>query len=263
MSELQALCNTLSAIDQDIMGAAQQLQQHAQRCAKAAQYAASTVRNEDGTTNPGATHAANALNVAARAAGQAAQLLAQAAQQGQAFVARTVANGSGGGAGGAGSSGSVGDSAGGLQQADIAAIQDYTGTGYLKMNAMLRGEIPLDASIAERVVAMSSALKKLPDYQGLVVRGTNLSEDVLSKYVPGNDVCEHAFTSYDKLKGFSGNVQFHVESKTGKDISGYSIWGPADGGHEREVLFDRSTKFRVTFHGILEDGTHNIYLEEV
>lgn len=100
MSELQALCSTLSAIDQDIMGTAQQLQQHAQRCARAAQYAASTVRNEDGTTNPGATHAANALNVAARAASQAAQLLAQAAHQGQAFVARTVA----GSTNGAGSS---------------------------------------------------------------------------------------------------------------------------------------------------------------
>ena len=90
MSDLEELCETLSAVDHDIVSMAQALHHHAQVCSRGAQYAASAVRNEDGTTNHAASHAASALSAAARSVGQAAALLNQAALQGQGFVARTV-----------------------------------------------------------------------------------------------------------------------------------------------------------------------------
>lgn len=82
----------------------------------------------------------------------------------------------------------------GWTDADSTALSDYTGSGFKDLNAGLR-EGHLTADQQARVDSIDSALSKLPDYQGTVVRGTKLPPEVLAKYQEGATVTEDAFTS--------------------------------------------------------------------
>lgn len=95
---------------------------------------------------------------------------------------------------------------------------------------------------------MNQALGKLPDHQGPVVRHTNLPEQELARYQPGQTVVETGFTSTTKNPNgasalFEGgsNVEFQIISKTGKDVSGLS-----KSPEEMEVLFRSGTPFACT-----------------
>ncbi len=96
----------------------------------------------------------------------------------------------------------------------------------------------MDASQQARVEALNRALEKLPPHIGPVFRGTDLPADVLARYQPDAVVTERAFlsTSMDpavaQSSAFAGNVEFRILSKTGRDISSFSLF-PS----EQEVLF--------------------------
>lgn len=128
---------------------------------------------------------------------------------------------------------------------DLGAFADYTGPGYHDLNNALRSGL-MDASQQARVQALQNALAKLPPYRGPVIRGTNLPPEVLARYRPGEVVTEHAFLSTSTHTGvarsptFGGNVEFRILSKTGRDISSFSVL-PG----EHEVLFPAGTKFYV------------------
>ncbi len=102
----------------------------------------------------------------------------------------------------------------------------------------------MDASQQARVDALNQALEKLPPYNGPVVRGTDLPPDVLAQYQPGAVVTESAFfsTSMDpavaQSTAFAGNVEFRILSRTGRDISSFSMF-PS----EQEVLFPTGVRF--------------------
>lgn len=132
-----------------------------------------------------------------------------------------------------------------LDADDLGALADYTGPGYQDLNSALRSGL-VDASQQVRVQALKNALAKLPPYQGPVIRGTNLPPEVLDRYRPGEVITEDAFLSTSTDTGvarspsFVGNVEFRILSKTGRDISPFSVF-PG----EREVLFTAGTKFYV------------------
>ena len=104
----------------------------------------------------------------------------------------------------------------------------------------------MDASQQARVEALNHALEKLPPHVGPVVRGTDLPPDVIAQYQPDAVVTERAFLSTSLEPGiaqstaFSGNVEFRILSKTGRDISSFSTF-PS----EREVLFPAGVPFYV------------------
>ncbi|MEM6104971.1 ADP-ribosyltransferase [Mycobacterium sp. 050272] len=105
----------------------------------------------------------------------------------------------------------------------------------------------MDASIQARVDAVNRALDKLPIYDGVGVRGTNVPPEVLERYQPGRVVSESAFvsTSTDpaaaRSPAFPGNTEFRILStSTGRDISAYSVH-PG----ERELLFPSGSKFYI------------------
>ncbi len=133
-----------------------------------------------------------------------------------------------------------------LHTDDLGALADYTGPGYLDLNNALRGG-EVDASQLARIEAVKTALAKLPPYEGPVIRGTNLPPEVLARYQPGEVITEDAFLSTTTNAGvarsptFMGNVEFRILSKTGRDISPFSIF-PG----EREILFPPGTKFYVS-----------------
>jgi ADP-ribosyltransferase exoenzyme len=127
----------------------------------------------------------------------------------------------------------------------LSALADYTGPGHEDLNDALRNET-VDASQQARVDALNRALDKLPPYEGPVVRGTDLPPDVLAQYQPGAAVTEPAFFSTSmnpavpQSTAFAGNVEFRVLSRTGRDISSFSMFPT-----EQEVLFPTGVTFYV------------------
>jgi hypothetical protein len=132
-----------------------------------------------------------------------------------------------------------------LTSEHLSALADYTGPGHEDLNDALRNET-VDASQQARVDALNRALDKLPPYEGPVVRGTDLPPDVLAQYQPGAAVTEPAFFSTSinpavpQSTAFAGNVEFRVLSRTGRDISSFSMFPT-----EQEVLFPTGVTFYV------------------
>ncbi|MCW2658980.1 MAG: hypothetical protein JWP83_132 [Mycobacterium sp.] len=132
-----------------------------------------------------------------------------------------------------------------LRPHDLSALANYTGFGFRDLNDALRSNA-VDASHHARIEAIKNALQKLPTYRGPVVRGTDLSPDVLAQYRPGEVITEKAFVSTTtnpavaRSTAFSGNVEFRIVSFTGRDVSSVSMF-PG----EREILFPPGTHFFV------------------
>jgi hypothetical protein len=132
-----------------------------------------------------------------------------------------------------------------LAPAELSALADYTGLGYEDLNNALRSG-GMDASQQARIDAVNQALDKLPAHEGPVFRGTNLPPEVLAQYQPGAIVTESGFlsTSTDltvaQSEAFAGNVEFRILSKSGRDVSSFSVIPT-----EQEVLFRTNVPFYV------------------
>lgn len=258
VSELSDLCDTLMAINHDVMSMAAALAGRTQRLGQAAGLAAAATSGAE-ANGALAREAVMSLNAASRAVGQAAELLNHSARVGASFVARTVAVSSAAAATPGGFGGGAPAAVAPLTDADRSALRDYTGAGFRDMNGALRGDRPMTPVIEDRAHAVSAALAKLPDFDGDVVRGATLDSSQLAPYERGAVVSEPAFTSSDKEVPFAGNTVFVLTSKHGKDVSEFSLLN----GTENEVLFDRSTRFYVAEHEVRPDGKHYIRMEEM
>ncbi len=132
---------------------------------------------------------------------------------------------------------------GALTADDLLALADYTDNGYEDLNGALRSGT-VNGSQQARIEALNTALEKLPHYEGIVVRGTDLSPRVLAEYEAGMIVTEDGFTSTTTSRAvateFGDNVLFKVFSVTGRDISSMSVLP-----HEQEVLFPSGSRFYV------------------
>ncbi len=94
MSEIEALCNALNAINADILRTSQELHTKAQAYRRSSAQAAAAARTAQGEAGAALARAAAALSAASQHCGRAAQSLVEASNEGQAFVRRTVgANG--------------------------------------------------------------------------------------------------------------------------------------------------------------------------
>lgn len=178
------------------------------------------------------------LYAAAQALNDVERLLDDFDKQADAFAKRLV----GDSAAGTVAPSAQGDSDGiELNEVDLAALADYTGSGYRQINSELRGG-EMSADVEERADRLSAALKKLPDHRGDVFRGTTLTSEQIALYKPGQFTKEAAFTSTsaDRSQAFKGNVLFFISSNSGKDVSGFSKQPD-----ESEVLFDRGATFYV------------------
>lgn len=133
-----------------------------------------------------------------------------------------------------------------LTDKDKQAINAYTGIDNQFLNGALRNpDVPMDDYMRARVDDLNQALGKLPNYEGPVVRHTDLPDDVLARYVPGERVTEQGFTStsraIDGSPHHNGNpVEFQIMSSTGKEVTQYS-----KNPEELEVLFQSGTPFHV------------------
>lgn len=172
-----------------------------------------------------------------------------------------------------------------MTKAELASLRVYTQTSFDHMNTYLRTDKDSDAiykidimksggeyrpkyqlendTIAD-IRMTTSALNKLPDFVGTVLRGTKIpknmsSSDIENMYKIGSTITEKSFTSTSSSsdRKFRGELQYVIESKTGKDISDIS-----DSRQEKEILFRPNTNFNVTGFKKSDSG-YEIRLEEV
>lgn len=130
-----------------------------------------------------------------------------------------------------------------LDPVGATAVSIYSSQAYDVINKELRSGKPPSQGTAEVVKAAVDFMAKLPDFQGLVCRGggSGWQTAAMQKYVVDTVVTEDSFTSSSPDCGFEGSIQFIIESRHGKEVSGLSIC-PGDG---REVLFPPGTQFKV------------------
>jgi hypothetical protein len=131
----------------------------------------------------------------------------------------------------------------GLAAADVAALQDYSGAGYVEINGSLRKN-EFTESAQDRVVAVVRALDKMPKHQkGKVYRGTYLPTDD-TRFVVGGEFQDSAFlsTSKSREQAFDKPYLFIIhKSWTGVDIMKQTVLR-----REQEVLFPPGTRFLIT-----------------
>ncbi len=134
----------------------------------------------------------------------------------------------------------------GLSDPEVTARYAYTTSdstwGYRPLNASLRSmDRQRWAAVANYRDTLNAALAKLPDYSGIVRRGTTLSAREIAEYVEGSIITERAFTSASVGRAaFGGSVHFLIHSRHGKRIQQWSAFRG-----EREILFAAGTRFRV------------------
>jgi hypothetical protein len=135
-----------------------------------------------------------------------------------------------------------------LQNVEASAISFYATDIYSPVNAALRSRDP--SKIEEwypAIATISSGLRKLEKFQGLVYRGATLSEAKIDPYVDAlnlqEPIQELAFmsTSYEEQGSFKKEVRFLVRSHSAAKIERFSRYA-----YEKEALFAPGTWFRVT-----------------
>lgn len=134
-----------------------------------------------------------------------------------------------------------------IPMADLVAIRGYTGGDfYVEMNKALRDGDPAGlAKYDGHIKTLTSGLSQLDSYRGKVTRGIGVGSEsmpsVLERYKPGAEITEPHFVSSGAGNDFMGNVQFTINSTSGKMVKFVSR-----NPKENEVLFPPNSTFKVT-----------------
>lgn len=143
-----------------------------------------------------------------------------------------------------------------LTRREIMALETYTGTGSPEINAALREGRGMD--FRHDIDDLRSALRKLPDYRGIVYRHIDLPEEILVEYQKGAVIKELGFmsTSTRPYALKKGNVHMVMASFNGKSVKNYS----AD-PDEEEFLFLDGTSYQLhTRNDRIEQGRLHSYI---
>ena len=157
------------------------------------------------------------------------------------------------------------------------ALEAYTAEDYKVINAALRdGKVADLSALHQNVLSnTSSALTRLPAYDGNVYRGMQFKPAELDKFIAnakraqegGEPIHMPSFTSTatDRkiAEGFTpggdkGGVIMEMKSKSGRVVDGISEYPEED-----EVLFNRGAKFKVTGFSTDDRGRPVVHMEEV
>ncbi|MDR1652242.1 MAG: ADP-ribosyltransferase [Prevotellaceae bacterium] len=158
-----------------------------------------------------------------------------------------------------------------IENTELAAIHHYTKTGgnYRQLNKQLDKGTLTDFNSAAATL-ISKGLEKLPKIEGTIYRGVIMKRKDFDRiYANASEVTHKIFTS--STQSFGTAVQFAahktpkksevqiifiIRSENGRDISKISefngIFAP---DNQKEVLFDKNTKFRITKQETDKGGT--------
>ncbi len=153
------------------------------------------------------------------------------------------------------------------------SITKYTGSYYPRINQYLRGQRKqIDIETSSVIEGISRYIELSDKYVGTSYRGIVADRrmfDNLKSLKKGDDFIEKGFmsTSIERLvaddfaDGVEYKVIFEIKGKNGVDISVIS-----DMQEEREVLFNKSSKFRITKIKVTDKnkfGNIHISMEEI
>lgn len=130
----------------------------------------------------------------------------------------------------------------GLNQAEIISIMGYTHIHGFIQKHLYQAKNASSQHVAEQINYMLAGLKKLPDYQGQVIRRVSLYDDIAT-LKKGDIFSSKAFmsTTFDNDDVFSGReVRMILTVKTGKRIDWLSLKP-----YQKEVLIMPNTAFEV------------------
>lgn len=155
----------------------------------------------------------------------------------------------------------------------IESVVKYTGSFYPRINQYLRGQRKqLDDETFSVINGISKYISLSDKYIGTSYRGITADRtmfDKLKSLKKGEDYIENGFmsTSADKLvaedfaDGTEYKIFFEIKGKNGVDISSIS-----DMQEEKEILFNKSSKFKITKIKVVDKKTFGnlyIYMEEI
>ncbi len=141
------------------------------------------------------------------------------------------------------------------------SINKYISSDFYVINEKLRKGIELSKDDIKLVNNLDSALDKLPNYNGLISRSLELSEEDLKEFLEvhqeGKKVTYPAYTSTTcgEKYNYNSNVELYIYSQNGKNMLKYNL-------NEREILYKRDSNFKVKEVEHL-NGTYHIMLEEI
>jgi hypothetical protein len=139
-----------------------------------------------------------------------------------------------------------------LDDYEKAVIYKYTNDGYESLNEYLR--VHNGQNTNQLGIFLETALRKLPDYLGVVFRGVHLSRHEINRYqnaqLTNSQICEISFLSasisFTIANSVPGiNCLFVLNSKKGKAIEKIAKFRLYNPPNEQEVLFLCSTEFRI------------------
>ena len=151
------------------------------------------------------------------------------------------------------------------------SIRLYTGNAYDEINSFLRGTEPelgfrrTPEELGQISDNISTGLDRLPPYEGVTYRGTNLPDHILDDITPGGRYSDPAFSSTSESTSVAqqfrgdGNSMFHIDGNSGRDIQHISVYDKT----EAEVLFDKAHEFTVVDKVWNDAGGYwDIYLKD-
>lgn len=148
-----------------------------------------------------------------------------------------------------------------IPNTELAAIHHYTkkGGNYRQLNKQLDKGNPTEFNRAASEL-ISRGLSKLPNYEGTVYRGVVMKRSLFNNIHIGNEFIENKFVSSSKdievvtnhfmktqkIRKNEISVLYQIKSKKGKDIENISEFnGKLQSENQKEVLFDKNTKFKI------------------
>lgn len=147
-----------------------------------------------------------------------------------------------------------------IEEWEQKMIEDYTGVNYNSINGQLRDnfgdtrECTLDVQNACQ--GIDSVLKKLPKYEGTVVRKETFDRG--DYYIEGLTYVANSYTSTTAWSDISGGTILEIKQSSGCNISKLSR-NPG----ENEVLLPRGFAYKVTKVEKTDNGYTRVYAEEV
>lgn len=156
-----------------------------------------------------------------------------------------------------------------LTDDEFGTIQRYKSSeSYIINDALRRSNHITDLTKEQQqfVNWLDSALKKMPTFEGNLVRTINFSdwpdsqervEKFLEVFNPGCIITTKEYWSTSKVLGYDDNANIRIfiqDSKSGRDISTIGL-------DEKEVLYERKSRFAVLAKEY-QDGVWNILVRE-
>lgn len=161
-----------------------------------------------------------------------------------------------------------------LSEKELNVISEWTTSTYIDINGFLRGRSGFDdlgdnPAFMDLVDTLSSVVKKAPKIKATTYRMMSFNDkgallDFIAPLSEGSIFVDRGFmaSSFDKIERFGGeySVEMRIKGKNGMFIKELTSGGSS---MDKEVLFDKGSKFKVDKIEFTGDGFSDSYTIEL